>query len=144
MDTVSKETRSRMMSRIVGKNTRPELKTRKLLHAQGFRFRLHVKALAGQPDIVLAKYKACIFVQGCFWHRHEGCQYATMPTTRVEFWTEKFRHNVLRDARNRELLIAAGWRVFEVWECSLKGAHPNLDWLYQAIRQSRDNLPPET
>lgn len=136
MDTVSKEIRSRMMSQIGGKNTRPELKIRKLLHAQGFRFRLHVRALVGQPDIVLAKYKECIFVHGCFWHRHEGCRYATMPATRLEFWGEKFRSNVVRDARNRDHLIAAGWRVFEVWECDLKEANPNLEWLYQAIRQS--------
>ena len=136
MDVFSPEKRSQVMSRIRSKDTKPEKIIRSILHKLGFRFRINRKDLPGKPDIVLPKYNTVIFVHGCFWHRHEGCRYATMPATRVEFWAEKFRGNVMRDARNRDHLIAAGWRVFEVWECDLKEANPNLEWLYQAIRQS--------
>lgn len=112
------------MSRIRGKNTKPEILLRKLLHAAGFRFRLHVQNLPGKPDIVLSKYKTAIFVHGCFWHRHEGCAGATMPKTRTEFWTAKFQGTVQRDQRKREELEKAGWRVITAWECDLKRA-PN-------------------
>lgn len=110
------------MSRIRGKNTKPEILLRKLLHAAGFRFRLHVRDLPGKPDIVLRKYKTVIFVHGCFWHRHEGCEGATMPKTRTEFWTAKFEGTVQRDQRKREELEKAGWRVITAWECDLKQA----------------------
>ena len=108
------------MSRIQGKNTSPELLLRSLLHRQGYRFRLHDKSLPGKPDIVLPKYKTVIFVNGCFWHRHEGCQYTTVPKSRAEFWAEKFRLNVERDYKNAERLRASGWHVIVVWECELK------------------------
>lgn len=137
MDIVSREVRSRMMSSIRGKDTRPEMKVRRLLHAQGFRYRLHVGHLAGSPDIVLPKYKVCIFVQGCFWHRHEGCRYSTVPATRPEFWQQKFRHNVERDARSREQLLKNGWRVIELWECGLRTPAPDLAWLYEFIRDPK-------
>lgn len=108
------------MSRIRGRNTGPELRLRSLLHRAGFRFRLHVRDLPGKPDIVLPKYHTAIFVHGCFWHRHAGCRNATMPSTRTEFWQDKFEGNVERDKRNRAALEAAGWTVITVWECDLK------------------------
>lgn len=121
MDVVDQVTRSRMMSGIRGKNTQPELKVRRFLHAHGYRFRLHKKDLPGNPDIVLPKLMTCIFVHGCFWHRHSGCQYSTMPTTRTEFWADKFKKNIERDARHQAALEAMGWIVLIVWECELKG-----------------------
>ncbi|MDH2089949.1 very short patch repair endonuclease [Rhizobium pusense] len=119
-DTLTSERRSWNMSRIRGRDTRPELLLRSLLHRAGFRFRLHAKQLPGRPDVVLPKYKAAIFVHGCFWHRHPGCRNATTPSTRREFWQEKFDGNVSRDARNRADLEATGWTVLTVWECELK------------------------
>lgn len=119
-DKISEERRSWNMSRIRGKNTTPEVRLRKLLHAAGYRFRLHVRNLPGKPDIVLGKYKTAIFVHGCFWHRHEGCAGATMPKTRTEFWAAKFQGTVQRDERKRGELEKAGWRVITVWECDLK------------------------
>lgn len=124
-----------MMSRIRGKDTRPEMKVRRLLHARGFRYRLHVANLAGTPDIVLPRYRVCIFVHGCFWHRHDGCRYSTNPATRPEFWQQKFRQNVERDARNRAQLMKDGWRVIELWECGLRIPDPDLTWLYESIRR---------
>ncbi|MGD1886602.1 MAG: very short patch repair endonuclease [Cohaesibacteraceae bacterium] len=121
-DKISQERRSWNMSRIKGKNTKPEVQLRKLLHSAGYRFRLHVKDLPGKPDIVLRRYKTAIFVHGCFWHRHEGCPGATMPKTRTEFWTAKFTDTVQRDQRKRNELEKLGWRVIVVWECELKKA----------------------
>jgi DNA mismatch endonuclease (patch repair protein) len=119
-DIVDKETRSRMMSGIRGKHTRPEMVLRHELHARGFRYRLHGKGVPGRPDLILAKHRAVIFVHGCFWHRHEGCRYATTPTTRPDFWAEKFAANVRRDHATLETLAALGWRVATVWECALR------------------------
>ncbi|MEQ8372597.1 MAG: DNA mismatch endonuclease Vsr [Roseibium aggregatum] len=119
-DIVDKQTRSRMMAAIRGKDTKPEMILRRGLHAVGFRFSLHRKDLPGRPDLVLAKHGAVLFVHGCFWHRHTGCKYATTPATRPEFWAEKFKGNVDRDRRNQEVLADLGWRVGIVWECSLK------------------------
>lgn len=120
VDVVDKQTRSRMMAGIRGKDTRPEIRLRKALHAMGFRFRLHDKRLPGRPDIVLPKWKVAIEVHGCFWHRHEGCRYSSTPATRPEFWAEKFAANVARDRRNLEKLQEAGWRTAVVWECWLR------------------------
>jgi DNA mismatch endonuclease, patch repair protein len=120
IDVVDKATRSRMMAGIRGRNTGPELKLRRLLHAAGFRYRLHAKDLPGRPDIVLPRYRAAIFVHGCFWHRHPECRYATTPGSNTEFWTTKFAANVARDFVNERALIEAGWRVTIVWECELK------------------------
>ena len=120
VDTVTSERRSWNMSRIRCRDTGPEVVLRSLLHRAGLRFRLHAKKLPGRPDIVLPKYKTAIFVHGCFWHRHAGCRNATTPSTRAEFWQEKFDGNVRRDARNRADLKAAGWTVMTVWECELK------------------------
>ncbi|MGH1421597.1 MAG: very short patch repair endonuclease [Hyphomonas sp.] len=133
-DIVSPEKRSRMMSGIRGKNTKPELILRKILFRNGFRYRLHRKDLPGKPDIVLAKWNAAIFVHGCFWHRHSGCRLTTTPATRPEFWKQKFEANVDRDKRNKAQLLAAGWRVAIVWECGMR-KDPELiaarlsDWL---------------
>ncbi|QRI64509.1 DNA mismatch endonuclease Vsr [Shinella sp. PSBB067] len=119
-DIVDQQTRSRMMAGIRGKDTKPELALRRALHARGFRFRLHSKAVHGRPDLVLPKYRAVVFVHGCFWHRHEGCRYTTTPSTRQEFWQGKFAANVARDAAVRGRLLEEGWRVATVWECALR------------------------
>lgn len=120
-DVVDAATRSRMMSGIRGRNTKPEILVRSLLHRQGFRFRLHVRNLPGKPDIVLSRYRAVIFVHGCFWHGH-GCQYFKWPQTRPEFWREKIAHNRANDLKVRRALKKAGWRVCTVWECAARGA----------------------
>jgi len=114
-----------MMATIRGANTKPEIALRKALHPLGLRFSLHDRKLPGRPDIVLPRWNAVIFVHGCFWHRHEGCRYATVPATRPEFWQKKFAEDVARDQRNLENLASAGWRIRVVWECHLKsqGAH---------------------
>jgi DNA mismatch endonuclease (patch repair protein) len=121
-DIVDAKTRSRMMAGIGGKDTKPELALRRALHARGFRYRLHDKRLPGRPDIVLPKYRAVIFVHGCFWHRHADCRYSATPKTRPEFCAEKFRGNVERDARNLCALQDAGWRTAVLWECALDPA----------------------
>lgn len=118
-DVVDVATRSRMMSRIQGKNTSPELLVRQGLHALGFRFRIHAKHLPGKPDLVLPKYKASIFIHGCFWHGH-NCRYFRAPQTRPEFWLEKIRNNQARDQRQVAALRALGWRVLIVWECAVR------------------------
>ncbi|MCV2872799.1 very short patch repair endonuclease [Defluviimonas sp. WL0050] len=121
-DIVDQQTRSRMMSGIRGKNTKPELALRRALHTRGFRFRLHSRKVHGRPDLVLPKYRAVVFVHGCFWHRHEGCRYATTPATRSEFWQAKFAANVARDSVVRGALLDQGWRVATIWECALRKA----------------------
>jgi len=120
MDNHSKEIRSRNMSRIRAKNTKPEETVRKYLFAKGFRYRKNVRGLPGCPDIVLPKYKTVVFVNGCFWHMHEGCPWFVMPSSNQEYWTEKLRRNRQRDSENQEKLRALGWRVIVVWECQLK------------------------
>ena len=117
VDKISKEHRSWNMSRIRSKDTSPEVRVRSFLHREGFRFRLHLNDLPGRPDIVLPKYKTVIFVHGCYWHRHPDCKFAYNPKTRVEFWQEKFKKNVLRDQKNETRLHKSGWRVLTVWEC---------------------------
>jgi DNA mismatch endonuclease (patch repair protein) len=119
-DVVDKETRSRMMSGIRGKNTKPERLLRTALHLAGFRYRVHGNKLPGKPDLVFPKYKAVVFVHGCFWHRHPGCWWSTSPSSNVEFWLAKFGQNTERDARNVADLVELGWRVAVVWECSLR------------------------
>lgn len=119
VDIVDAETRSRMMRNIRGKDTKPELLLRRGLHARGFRYRLHHKGLPGRPDLVFPKYRAAVFVHGCFWHRHPGCPKATTPATREDYWQSKFAVNTARDRRNIDQLQSAGWRVLVVWECEL-------------------------
>ena len=119
-ESMTAEQRSRIMSRIRGKDTRPEIVVRQFLHANGYRFRLHRKDLPGTPDIVLPKYHTVVFVHGCFWHRHEGCRYTSTPTTNREFWEQKFEANKWRDERDIRLLEDMGWKVLVIWECEVK------------------------
>lgn len=122
VDIVDSSTRSRMMAGIKGRNTKPELLIRSLLHKKGFRFRLHVKNLPGKPDIVLPKYKSVIFIHGCFWHGHQDCHLFKLPATRTEFWQEKIHCNQVNDSKAVKLLLASHWRICIVWECSIRGA----------------------
>lgn len=140
-DVVDAVTRSRMMSGIRGSNTKPEVDLRRSLHARGFRFRLHARELPGRPDIVLPKWRAIVFVHGCFWHRHAGCRLTTNPATRPEFWSAKFAGNVERDGRNERNLLDAGWRVAVVWECAMRSvgagavADTLAEWLASDLPQ---------
>lgn len=120
MDVHVKETRSYNMSRIKGKDTKPEEIVRKYLFSQGFRYRKNDKRLPGKPDIVLPKYKTVIFVNGCFWHKHEGCKSFVWPKNNAEFWKEKIESNIVRDKKQYDELQNAGWHVIIVWECELK------------------------
>ncbi len=120
-DVVSKEKRSKMMAGIKGKDTKPEVLLRKELYKRGFRYRKNVKGIEGKPDLVLRKYKALVFIHGCFWHGHENCRLFRMPKSKVEFWTEKIGGNIERDKRKMQKLLDEGWRILVVWECSVKG-----------------------
>ena len=120
MDIVDKETRSRMMAAIRGKNTKPEMVLRKALHARGFRYRLHGKDIFGKPDLVLRKFNTVVFVHGCFWHQHSGCRYSSIPSSNRDFWLNKLNSNVARDQAVVNKLLESGWRIATVWECSLK------------------------
>ncbi len=119
-DIVDRATRSRMMSGIRGKNTKPEIMIRKGLFERGFRYRLHVQSLPGRPDIVLRKYAAVILVNGCFWHGH-GCHLFKWPTSNVRFWRDKINRNRTLDRVNRDRLESAGWRTLVIWECAFRG-----------------------
>ena len=119
-DIVSKKKRSEMMSGIKGKDTNPEIATRKMMYKMGLRYRLHRKDLPGKPDIVLGTIKLAIFVHGCFWHRHNQCKYSYSPKTRVNFWEKKFKDNVKRDMNNRHALEELGWKSAVIWECQTK------------------------
>ncbi|MEM6899538.1 MAG: very short patch repair endonuclease [Pseudomonadota bacterium] len=115
-DIVNSATRSRMMSSMRGANTKPEMVLRRLLHASGLRYRLFARDLPGKPDLVFSGKRAVVFVNGCFWHRHEGCHWCSVPATNTSFWKEKFESNVARDIRNTASLREMGWRVATVWE----------------------------
>lgn len=134
-DIVDRQTRSRMMSGIRGKNTKPEMIVRRFLHAKGLRYKLHDKMLPGRPDIVLSRHRTVIMVQGCFWHRHAGCQFAYVPKTRQDFWIAKLEGNVERDNRTVNALQKAGWKCLTIWECQLRGQEPFevLENLYNAV-----------
>lgn len=119
MDIVSPEKRSQMMAGIKGKNTKPELVVRKLVHSMGFRYRLHRKNLPGSPDLAFVRLKKVIFVHGCFWHRHPGCRFAYTPKSNASFWLDKLEGNVRRDALTLTALDALGWQVLVVWECEV-------------------------
>jgi DNA mismatch endonuclease (patch repair protein) len=131
-DVVDSATRSRMMSGIRGRNTKPEILIRSLLHRRGFRFRLHARDLLGKPDIVLPRYHAVVFVHGCFWHGHD-CPLFKWPSTRSDFWREKIGRNQANDIEAKDILLASGWRVGIVWECALRGAGKNIEGVAQRL-----------
>lgn len=124
-DVVDLKTRSRMMSGIRNKNTKPELQIRKQLHRLGFRYRLHDKSLPGKPDVVLKKYNAVILVHGCFWHRH-NCHLFKWPKTHSDFWKIKINRNHEKDLKTKMSLQSSGWRICTVWECAIKGADKDI------------------
>lgn len=132
---VKRLTRSEIMSRIKSKNTKPEIQVRSYLHKEGFRFVLNKRDLPGKPDIVLPKYKTCIFVNGCFWHAHD-CKNFKMPKTNVDFWNDKFNNNKKRDKRKSRQLRKAGWRVLTVWECEVK-KDKRLETLVRKIKRGK-------
>ena len=130
------EQRSRCMAAIKGKDTKPELIVRKYLFSRGLRFRVQVRKLPGTPDIVLPKYKTAIFVNGCFWHGHEGCKYFRLPKSNVEFWKEKIERNIERDRESMQALFDLGWKVVRVWECELRNKanrEETLNKIYTSI-----------
>ena len=138
-DKLNTQQRHHCMSRIRGKDTKPEILVRKGLHARGFRFRLQDRKLPGRPDIVLPKYGVAIMVNGCFWHGHKGCRYATKPKSNVEFWEAKIARNKHRDEVTAAHLEALGWTVIVVWECELRGketAEARIQTLAEEIRSS--------
>jgi len=137
MDIFTPEERSALMSRIRGKNTKPELAVRRLLHSQGFRFRLHRRDLPGTPDIVLPQYRAVVFVHGCFFHSHKGCRFAYIPKTRRSFWRAKFAHNQKRDREAKAALAKLGWNSVVIWECELNHLDKLARRVSRAILQSR-------
>lgn len=135
-DTMTPEQRHNCMAAIKGKDTKPEMIVRKYLFSRSLRFRVQVRKLPGMPDIVLSKYKTVIFVNGCFWHGHEGCKYFRLPKSNVEFWQTKIERNIARDIRTEAELQALGWRVIRVWECEIRavaGREEYLKNLYEAI-----------
>lgn len=138
-DIMTPEQRSRNMAAIKGKDTKPEMIVRKYLFSQGLRFRVQVRKLPGNPDIVLPKYKTVIFVNGCFWHGHEGCKYFRLPKSNVEFWKEKIERNIERDRESMRALLDLGWKVIRVWECELRNKanrEETLNKIYNSITSS--------
>ena len=134
-DIVDSKTRSRMMSGIKGKNTKPEIVIRQRLHARGYRFRLHRKDLPGSPDIVLPKHRAVVLINGCFWHGHQ-CRLFKWPKTRPEFWRKKIEGNIRRDQQNLSELKRMGWRACLLWECEIKGANEeHLNTVIESISE---------
>ena len=134
-DVFTPEKRSEVMSRIRGRDTKPELALRSMLHRLGYRFTVNGplnRSLPGKPDLVLPKYRTVIFVHGCFWHGHEHCPAFRIPRSRTEWWTAKISGNLARDARNEKALLHMGWHVLTIWECALKTASAR-DWLARRI-----------
>lgn len=139
VDVVDRATRSRMMAGIRGRDTKPELVLRRLLHGAGLRYRLHARDLPGRPDIAFPSRRAAIFVHGCFWHRHEGCHWCSSPASNSDFWSAKFARNVERDAEVQAAFHLLGWRTAKVWECALRGqqieatAAGIVDWVRNGV-----------
>jgi len=137
-DVVDHETRSRMMAAVRNRHTEPEMRVRRYLHAAGLRFRLHARNLPGVPDLVLPKYRAVVFVHGCFWHQHPRCPKAKLPATNSSFWSEKLIGNARRDLVTLKALREAGWKALVVWECETR----DLDRLKRLVSQIRGPAPP--
>ena len=137
MDRLTPDKRSWNMGRIRSGDTKPEKIVRSLLHKQGYRFRLHRKDLPGTPDITLPRYSSVIMVHGCFWHRHKNCQYSYTPKSRVGFWKDKFKKNVLRDKKVIKQLKKKGWKVKVVWECQTKNEDTLVKTVHSFLRKSR-------
>lgn len=135
MDRLTPSERSRLMSKVRGKNTQPEIAVRRTAHAMGLRFRLHRSDLPGKPDVVFPRFKTALFVHGCFWHRHPGCRKSSVPKTNAVFWTSKFDRNVERDENDRRRLKALGWRVGTVWECETH----NEETIRKRLRETLEN-----
>lgn len=141
-DFLSPEQRSERMARIRSRDTQPELALRRELHRAGLRYRLHAKGMAGKPDLVLPRYRAVVFVHGCFWHRHQGCGIATTPKSNTEYWQAKFSRNVERDCGVQARLRNEGWRVFVVWECQLSSAARARETAASLAAAIREGGPP--
>ena len=140
-DIKSPADRSRNMAAIKGKDTKPEMIVREYLFSRGLRFRVQVRKLPGNPDIVLPKYKTVIFVNGCFWHGHEGCKYFRLPKSNIEFWKEKIERNIERDRESMQALFDLGWKVIRVWECELRNKanrEETLNKIYNSITSPDD------
>jgi len=135
-DFLSPDDRSALMSRIRGKDTQPEKKVRSALHRMGYRFRLHDGSLPGCPDIVLKRHRKVVFVNGCFWHGHRGCRRSALPSTNVDFWTDKIERNKKRDRAARRALSKEGWGVLTVWECQTKNEE-KLESLLRRFMEGR-------
>jgi len=133
VDRITKDQRSRIMSKIRSKDTQPEIIVRSLLHRMGYRFRLHRKDLPGKPDIVLPKYKTVIFVHGCFWHQHKGCKKASIPKSNTNFWQKKLSENHERDLKKQQELKKLGWKVIVIWECKTTDIKKLTDILMHKI-----------
>jgi DNA mismatch endonuclease, patch repair protein len=135
MDVFSKEKRSQIMSHVSGKNTKPELIVRSLLHHMGYRFRLHRKNLPGKPDIILPKYKKVIFIHGCFWHGHKNCPRSKRPTTNKEFWHKKIDRNIHHDKEIVSNLKESGWDILIVWTCEIKDLNQLKDKILNFLEE---------
>lgn len=146
-DTMTAEQRHRCMAAVKGKDTKPEVMVRKFLFAKGLRYRLHSRKLPGHPDIVFPKYKTVVFVDGCFWHGHDGCGMFRLPLTNREFWESKISHNRARDVSNTAVLKMMGWKVVRVWECELRNKARRegaLESIYEKITGKRKETSEET
>ncbi|WP_085821526.1 very short patch repair endonuclease [Ruegeria meonggei] len=133
MDTLTEQQRSERMKRIRGRDSKPELLVRRLVHGMGYRYRLHCRDLPGKPDLVFRPKRKVIFVHGCFWHRHDdtNCRLARLPKSRLDFWYPKLEQNKQRDQRNSKLLVKMGWSSLVIWECQVK----DEDWLEREIKE---------
>ncbi len=143
-DIMTPEQRSRCMAAIKGKDTKPEIIVRKYLFSRGLRYRINNRKLPGSPDIVLKKYKTVVFIDGCFWHGHEGCKYFRLPKTNEHFWRHKIAMNFARDFANNVDLKLAGWRVIRVWECEIRTKAKRaetLECLYNKITETEHDAP---
>jgi len=136
-EKLSKSARSVLMGRVRSRNTSPEIRVRRLLHALGYRFRLHRADLPGSPDVVLPKYKLCIFVHGCFWHRHSGCKRASNPAMNRKFWAVKFQQNRKRDAKAQRELLSVGWTPYVIWECETRNSEKLARQLERVTRRRK-------